>query len=187
MNSRPSSQRREVDLRPVLGRAEHADLLGPQSPVMDPRAGVVERAEPDVDQRNRRAFALDRPRVLHGEVGPPRHFQEALAGREAERSPFLHDDRVRAELADRFTQRVVEAADQRRHADDRRDADDDAEHRQRRAHLARAQRVERHHDDFREQAGAHYRHVIPASAPRWDPAAPRASPDRVRRRVRRSR
>ena len=59
-----------------------------------------------------------------------------------------------AELADRLAQRLVEAADHRRHADDRRDADDDAEDGQRRAHLVRAQRVERHGDDVAEEAGA---------------------------------
>ena len=46
------------------------------------------------------------------------------------------------------SQRLVEAADQRRHRDDRRDADDDAEHRQARAHLVGAHGLERHDDDF---------------------------------------
>ena len=182
----PELDLREVHRRPVLGGAEHAQLFGPLVAVVDPRAGSARGAEPDVDQRDRRALALDRPRVLHGQVGPPRHFEEALARREAERAPLLDDDGVGPELADRFAQRVVEAADQRRHADDRRDADDDAEHGQRRAHLARAQRVERHRDDFGEQAGcACPPWLLPPQRFDRDRAAPRASPGTGRRTVRR--
>ena len=58
--------------------------------------------------------------------------------------------------ADAVAQRLVEAADERRHADDRRDADDDAEDRQRRAQLVGAQRVERHAARLRAAAGAIY-------------------------------
>ena len=82
------------------------------------------------------------------------------AGREAQGTHLLHDDGVRSELADRVAHRLVEAANQRGHPDDRRDADDDSEHGQRRAHLARAQRIERHREDFGEQARAHDRHVL---------------------------
>ena len=121
------------------------------------------RAQPHVDERHRRAVALDRARVLDRQVRAPRHFEEALAARGGQSAELLDDDRVRSELADRVAQRLVEAADERRHADDRRDADDDAEHRQRRAHLARAQGLHRHHDDLAEESGAKGCHVIPAS------------------------
>ena len=54
--------------------------------------------------------------------------------------------------ADHVAQRLVEAADERGHPDDRRDADHDAEDGQPRAHLVRAHGVERHRDDFAEEA-----------------------------------
>ena len=73
------------------------------------------------------------------------------AVREAGDAEALDEDRVRADRADHVAQRLVEAADHRRHADDRRDADDDAEHGQPRAHLVGAHGVERHRDDFAEQ------------------------------------
>ena len=57
--------------------------------------------------------------------------------------------------ADQIAERLVEAADERRHADDRRDADDDAEHGERRPQLVAAERVPRHRDDLAEEAPAH--------------------------------
>ncbi len=150
----------EVDRRPVLGGAEDGELLGALAAVVDARSRVADIAEPDIDQRHRRALPFDRPCVLHREIRPARHLEEAAPGGEAQGAPLLHDDRVRSELADRIAQRVVEAADERRHADDRGDADHHAEHGQRRAHLARAQRVERHADDLAEEARAHPSHSL---------------------------
>ena len=142
VKTRPASILAKLTARPVRGRAEDADLPRPFVLVIDARAAVAPlRAQPHVDQRHRRAVALDRPRVLDRQVRTARHLEKALARREAQRAELLDDDRVRPELADRVAQRLVEAADERRHADDRRDADDDAEHGQRRAHLAGAQRV----------------------------------------------
>src|SRR6266508_2216195 len=79
-------------------------------------------------------------------------------GRRATSRKLLHDDGIRPELRDGVAERLIEAADERRHPDDRRDPDDDAEHRQRRAHLARAQRVDRHDDDFGQESRAYARH-----------------------------
>src|SRR5262249_30930275 len=154
----------EVDRRPVLGRAEDAQLPRPLVPVVDARLRLAGRAQPHVDQHHRRAVALDRLGVFLRQVRTPRHLEEGLARREAERAPLLHDDRVGAERVDRVAERLVEAADERRHADDRRDADDDAQDGQRRAHLARYQRVPRHHEDFRQEAGADARHHSRLSA-----------------------
>ena len=55
---------------------------------------------------------------------------------------------------DRVTQRLVEPADERRHADDRRDADHDAKHGEAGPHLVVADRIERHADDFVEETCA---------------------------------
>ena len=44
-----------------------------------------------------------------GQVRPLDHFQERLARGEAQAAELLHEDRVRAHLADRVAQRLVEA------------------------------------------------------------------------------
>ena len=152
-------QLREVDRGPVLRRAEDRDGFRLLVAVID--AGLAccriapSQTSISATDGHSRSIAT---RILPRQVRTARDFEEALARREAERAPLLHHDGVRAELADRIAQRVVEPADERRHADDRRDADDHAEHGQRRAHLVRAQRVDRHRHDLAEQAGAECSH-----------------------------
>ena len=189
VNSRPSSQLDEVDGGEVLGRAEDRDL-GASSRGRSRRASGRCRRRPArrrpraIDGRAR-ATARASSRVMFGRLATS---MKRLARREAEGAELLDEDGVRAERADRVAQRLVEAADQRRHADDRRDADDHAEHRQRRAHLAGAQRVDRHRHDLAQQSGC-------ASPPwllapqRFDRVEPcrRASPDTGRRTGRRPR
>ena len=97
---------------------------------------------------DRAGLLLDRARVGDRQVRPLEQLLELGAAGEAGDAEALDEDRVRADRADHVAQRLVEAADHRRHADDRRDADDDAEHGQRRAHLVGAHGVERHRDDF---------------------------------------
>ena len=53
--------------------------------------------------------------------------------------------------ADALLDRALRAAADRHHRDDRADADHDAEHREQRAQLVRAQRAERDGDDFAEE------------------------------------
>jgi hypothetical protein len=74
---------------------------------------------------------------------------------------FRDEDRVRADGLDRIAQRLVESANQRRHADDRRDADDDAQHGQDRPQLVYAERVPRHPHDFIEEGPAHGVRLLP--------------------------
>src|SRR4029079_14540412 len=107
--------------------AKNPQLFGPLVAVEDPRSMLPGRAQPDIHQGHRGALTFDGARVLHRQVRTPSDLEEALARREAERAPLLHDDRVGPELADRLAERVVEAADERRHPDDRGDADDHAE------------------------------------------------------------
>ncbi len=57
-------------------------------------------------------------------------------------------DRVGTERLNLIGKRFVESLDDRHHEDDRYDADTDAENRQRRTQLVRAQRVERHQGGF---------------------------------------
>ena len=183
----PRLQLRKIDRRPVLGRAENRQLLRPSVTKIDARTIVAHGAEPDVHQGHGRTVARYGARIFDRDVRAAGNLEEALSGCPAERPPLLHHDRIRAELADRIAQRLIETANEGRHPDDRRDADDHAKNRQGGSHLARPQRVERHADDFTEQAGAEGGHVIPASMLQSGRGAPRASPGRGRRTIRRSR
>ena len=125
-----------------------------------PALAAAGRSQPDVDDVDRRGVARDGACILDGQVGTLHDLEKGCARREAEGAELLDVDRVRAELADRIAQRLVETADERGHADNRGDTDDHAEHGQRGPHLVRPQRVDRHADDFAEEARAECRHGL---------------------------
>jgi hypothetical protein len=62
--------------------------------------------------------------------------------------------RVRSvtERANAVAQRLIEAANERRHAHDGGDTNDDTQHGERRAQLVEPQCIEGHHDDLAEKA-----------------------------------
>jgi hypothetical protein len=101
-----------------------------------------------VDNLDRSRLRLDRAGIGNRQVRATDEIGEGSAAREAQEPEPLHEDEVRTDRANGLPQRLVEAADHRRHPDNRRDADDDTQDREARAHLVDAQRVERHHDDF---------------------------------------
>ena len=143
-------------------------------------------AELDVDELNRRSPALDRARIRDRQVRPLHQLGELGAAREAGEAEALDEDDVRADRADHVAQRLVEAADHRRHADDRRDADDDAEHGQRRAHLvacARCRTPSRRLRRRRLDASSIGHLLLPQRLDRIEPRRARA-PDRGRRTAR---
>ena len=77
---------------------------------------------------DRRRQPLDGLGVADGQVGTAHQILEFGAAADADDAQLAQINGVGPELADAVAQRLVEAADERRHADDRRDADDDAEH-----------------------------------------------------------
>src|SRR5262249_7137228 len=93
--------------------------------------------------------------ILERQARPAKQLQKVHAGPEAEAAEARDEDRSRPELLDRCAQRLIEAPYERRHPNDRHHADDDPKHRERGAHLVRAERVERHAHDFAEQPVAH--------------------------------
>ena len=149
-------------LREVFRGAEHRQQLRAVVAVEHARLGRrAARAQPDVDDAGRWRQLLDRRRIFDGQVRPAEQFGELVAGGEAHAAELRHEDGVRSELADAVAERMVEAADERRHPHDRGDADDDAEDGQRRAQLVGAQRVERdQHDLAAERLSPHARHAV---------------------------
>src|SRR6185295_3348526 len=102
----------------MLARAEHDNrlrLLAPVEHAAKLRAGAA-AAELDVDELDGLRLLLDRARVRHREVRPLDQLLEFTAdgARDAE---SLDEDRIRPHRADHVAQRLVEAADHRRHAD----------------------------------------------------------------------
>ena len=80
MKNRPVLELGEVHRGPVLGRADDRQLLRPLVAVVDARLRCCPmRAEPHVDERDRRAVALDRPRILDRQVRAAGDLEEALA------------------------------------------------------------------------------------------------------------
>ncbi len=108
-------------------------------------------AQLDVDQLNRRPLVLERAGIGDGQIRALEQIRDFRAVGEAGDAEALDEDRVRPDLADQLAERLIEAANERRHADDRRDADDDAEDRQSGAQLVAAHGLERHRNDFGQE------------------------------------
>jgi hypothetical protein len=145
--------------REVLRRAEDDERTRPLLAVKDAllrRRSEAARAELNVDELDARGVFFDGAGVGDRQVGPLHQLVEDVAAGEAARAEPLHKNQVWTDRADRRAQRLVEAANHRGHADDRGDADDDAEDGERRAQLVAAHGVERHDDDFGQEAGSHY-------------------------------
>src|SRR5690606_36118256 len=143
------------DLGVRLGAAHDVQQLRPLTAVVEAflrwRSAL---AEDDVDHLDRRRLLFYREGVLRRHVGAFQQFLKVGPGHRADATELGDEDRVRPDGGNRVAQRLIEAANQCGHADDRRDADDDAEHRQARSHLVRADGVERHRDDFFQQTGS---------------------------------
>ena len=138
MNSRPISSFAKLHRRPVLRRADDRQLLGLLVAVIDARLRVAPwrraRRRPSATDGHSRSIARASSIVRFGRRATSRKL---LPDAKLSAPHFCTMMVFGPELADRIAERLVEAADERRHADDRRDADDDAEHGQRRAHLVR--------------------------------------------------
>src|SRR5437867_3732501 len=90
-------------------------------PRLNPPAALRRRpagAELDVDELDRARLLLERARVGDRQIRPLDQLLELRAAGEAGDAEALDEDRVRADGADHLAQRLIEAADHRRHADD---------------------------------------------------------------------
>jgi hypothetical protein len=145
----PDLDFREPRLGELLGGADDRELLGPVAAVVHPLGGLRQPgAEQDVHGLDGGRQLLDRLGVVDRQVRTTQQIRELGAAPDADDAQFGEDDRVRTERLHAVAQRLVEAADERRHADDGGDADHHAEDGEAGAQLVPAQGVERHAHDF---------------------------------------
>ena len=147
--------------REILRRAEQDNRLGlhiavEHAPLRRRAAG----AELDVDELNRPRLLLECTRVGNTEVRALQQVFDLRAVGKAGDAEALDEDRVRPDRAKHLAERLIEAANERRHPDNRGDADDDTENRQPGAHFVAPHRVERHRHDLGQQAPADSHHAI---------------------------